>query len=218
MKYNLDFFDLNKRIKNSFNLLFIINSIVTLLIFGSFLIGGKVLQGLLLLLIGALSSLIYFAIKRLFDIQNELVIKTLKIEQYLTKKDGNFSKETLTLNEIEDKSNTSEPLYTYQYTDIDEQKMKDLFLLIKEAKKPFSLSSNNNKTNEILNTYSKGKDTAINIIETYKRVNERSILKDLKSMNSSFEKIKKNLFYFIETGIIEENHPHEVKVKWKSKP
>lgn len=87
-------------------------------------------------------------------------------------------------------------------------KLIQLNSLIKEQKtKLFSINSK--EVLSLLNELCTDKQSSIRVINDYYLIFQDDLIEDLKSIDSSYDGIKKNLSVFIQHKIIKENYPHE---------
>jgi predicted Zn finger-like uncharacterized protein len=59
---------------------------------------------------------------------------------------------------------------------------------------------------------------AIILLNSYQNLFKSNLIKDLIKINSSYSEIRKNLSWFIQLGIIEENYPHNYRTEEHPRP
>jgi hypothetical protein len=81
--------------------------------------------------------------------------------------------------------------------------------LIKSDKNSFLGANNGSEIIQLLNDLCTTKDTAIHLLKTYHQLYRKDLIDDLKSLSSSYDKIKDFCKVFIDYGIISGRFPHE---------
>ena len=92
---------------------------------------------------------------------------------------------------------------------VDKQEVKKLHQLIARQKYAFG-SSGMKEVLALIDKLCPTKDEAIKLLNSYTSYFNADLLQELKTINTSYDSIKRNVSKFIELGVIKEEYPHDL--------
>lgn len=210
MIFDTDFFRKRKEINSIFNIIMI--SIIALIGIGIFLtlFNGMIKEMITLVISGGIFFILYFMIKNLWDVQNDLAYKQLQIEKALADINPNiFDAEvqvqttfTNTPNHVKKKD--------VQFNDLSNTISDEIIIKLHEeivnAKKPFS--NNQNLASSFL-SFENSWDFGHSLLKKYTSITGNNLIKEIIKSSSNFDIIKNNMSYFIKNGIVSSEYPHK---------